>query len=66
MKADLILHDKVTEPESIYDLAKMLHRNLKKIKTLKRQAYGFKDMEFFKIKIMAIHETRYALVGSTG
>ena len=27
-----------------------------KIKTMKRQAYGFRDMEFFKLKIMAIHE----------
>ena len=34
-----------------------------KIKTMQRQAYGFRDMEFFKLKIMAIHETKYALVG---
>ena len=34
-----------------------------KIKTMKRQAYGFRDLEFFKLKVMAIHETRYALVG---
>ena len=34
-----------------------------KIKTMKRQAYGFRDQEFFKLKIMALHETRYALVG---
>jgi len=34
-----------------------------KIKTMKRMAYGFRDMEFFKLKIMAIHETKYALVG---
>jgi transposase len=34
-----------------------------KIKTMKRQAYGFRDHEFFKLKILAIHETRYALVG---
>jgi len=34
-----------------------------KIKTFKRQAYGFRDDEFFKLKILAIHETRYALVG---
>jgi transposase len=34
-----------------------------KIKTMKRQAYGFRDREFFKLKILAIHETRYALVG---
>ena len=34
-----------------------------KIKTMKRQAYGFRDPEFFKLKILGIHETRYALVG---
>ncbi len=34
-----------------------------KIKTMKRQAYGFRDLEFFKLKIMAIHKTRYTLVG---
>jgi len=26
-------------------------------------AYGFRDMEFFKLKIMALHEAKYALVG---
>ena len=34
-----------------------------KIKTMKRQAYGFRDKQFFKLKIMAIHKTKYALVG---
>jgi transposase len=34
-----------------------------KIKTMKRQAYGFRDLEFFKLKILAIHETNYALIG---
>ena len=34
-----------------------------KIKTMKRQAYGFRDHQFFKLKIMALHETKYALVG---
>jgi transposase len=34
-----------------------------KIKTMKRQAYGFRDKEFFKLKILAMHETRYELVG---
>jgi len=34
-----------------------------KINTMKRQAYGFRDREFFKLKILAIHETRYVLVG---
>jgi len=34
-----------------------------KIKVLQRQAYGFRDVEFFKLKIKALHETKYALVG---
>jgi transposase len=34
-----------------------------KIKTMQRQAYGFRDRDFFKLKIYALHETNYALVG---
>jgi len=34
-----------------------------KIKTMKRQAYGFRDQEFLRLKILGIHETKYALVG---
>jgi transposase len=34
-----------------------------KIKTMQRQAYGFRDQEFFKLKIYALHEAKYALVG---
>ncbi len=34
-----------------------------KIRTMQRQAYGFRDHEFFKLKILGIHETKYALVG---
>src|SRR5262249_25389336 len=34
-----------------------------KIKTMQRQAYGFRDREFFKLKIYALHRTKYALVG---
>jgi len=34
-----------------------------KIKLLQRQAYGFRDPEFFKLKIKGLHETKYALVG---
>jgi len=34
-----------------------------KIKTMQRQAYGYRDQEFFKLKIFAIHEATYALVG---
>jgi transposase len=34
-----------------------------KIRVLQRQAYGFRDTEFFKLKIYALHETRFELVG---
>ena len=34
-----------------------------KIKTMKRQAYGYRDHQFFKLKIYALHRTKYALVG---
>jgi transposase len=34
-----------------------------KIKTMQRQAYGFRDHEFFVLKILAIHQATYALVG---
>lgn len=34
-----------------------------KIKTMKRQAYGFRDMEFFKLKIFALHDSTYAFSG---
>ena len=34
-----------------------------KIKTMNRQAYGFRDHAFLKLKILGIHETKRALVG---
>jgi transposase len=34
-----------------------------KIQLLKRQAYGYRDHEFFHLKIYALHLARYALVG---
>jgi transposase len=34
-----------------------------KIQAMKRQAYGFRDREFYKLKILGVHETKYALVG---
>jgi transposase len=34
-----------------------------KIQAMKRQAYGFRDHDFFKLKILAIHQAKYALVG---
>ena len=34
-----------------------------KIKVLKRKAFGYRDKEFFKLEIYAIHQTKYALCG---
>ena len=34
-----------------------------KIKTLQKMAYGFRDKEFFKLKIFALHTSKYALIG---
>lgn len=34
-----------------------------KIKTMKRQAYGYRDQEYFTLRIMAIHESSYRLTG---
>jgi len=34
-----------------------------KIKTLKRQAYGFRDRIYFKLKIYAIHLAKFELIG---
>lgn len=34
-----------------------------KIQVMKRQAYGFRDYAFFKLKILGLHETKHALVG---
>ena len=34
-----------------------------KIKALQRQAYGFRDHNFYKLKLLGLHEAHYALVG---
>jgi transposase len=34
-----------------------------KIKTLKRQAYGFRDMGYFKLRLYHLHTQRYSLSG---
>jgi len=34
-----------------------------KIKTLKRQAYGFRDMAYFKLRLYHLHTQRYSLAG---
>lgn len=34
-----------------------------KIKLLQRQAYGYRDLDFFKLKLLALHRAQHALVG---
>ena len=34
-----------------------------KIKTLNRQAYGYRDEDFFILKLLGLHESRYKLTG---
>ncbi|MEN6506086.1 MAG: transposase, partial [Planctomycetaceae bacterium] len=34
-----------------------------KIKTLQRRAYGYRDQQYFTLRIYALHEAKYALVG---
>jgi transposase len=34
-----------------------------KIKTLQRQAYGYRDQDYFTLRIYGLHQTKYALVG---
>ncbi|MDD9303512.1 MAG: ISL3 family transposase [Desulfobacter sp.] len=34
-----------------------------KIKTMKRKAYGYRDSEFFRLKLLDLHNKRYALIG---
>ena len=34
-----------------------------KIKTLQRQAYGYRDQEFFHLRIYSIHRAKYVLLG---
>lgn len=34
-----------------------------KIKTMKRQAYGYRDQHYFRLKIYALHEAKFELIG---
>ena len=34
-----------------------------KIKTMKRQAYGFRDIEYFKLRLYHLHNQRYSFTG---
>lgn len=34
-----------------------------KIKTMKRQAYGYREQKFFELRILAMHDKTYAFLG---
>ena len=56
-----------TEILAYYDLNKMSSGPIEginnRIKTLNRQAYGYRDWEFYELKIKASHEAKYAFSG---
>ena len=35
-----------------------------KIKVLKRQAYGYRDLDFFSLRILCLRQTRFQLTGT--
>ena len=35
-----------------------------KIKVLKRKAYGYRDLEFFQLQILFIHDSEFKLAGT--
>lgn len=41
----------------------MVEGLINKIKTLKRQAYGFRDIQYFKLRLYHLHDQRYSLAG---
>jgi len=49
-----------------YDFNKMssgpMEGTNNKIKTLQKRAYGYRDMDFFKLKVKSLHQTKYALI----
>ncbi len=40
-----------------------LERTNNKIKTMKRQAYGYRDEKYFQLKLFALHEAKFQLIG---
>ena len=49
-----------------YDFDKMssgpMEGTNNKIKTLQKRAYGYRDIDFFKLKVKSLHRTKYALI----
>ena len=49
-----------------YDFEKMSSEPMEgtnnKIKILQKRAYGYREMEFFKLKVKSLHKTKYALI----
>lgn len=45
------------------DLPRPLEGTNNKIKLLQRQAFGYRDKEFFKLRLLGLHRNQHALVG---
>ena len=46
----------------LYNIDRAFRRGHNKIKVLKRKAYGYRDDDYFALKILSLHETRYVLL----
>ena len=61
-----LLGKHTSEILAYYDFDKMSSGRMEgtnnKIKTLQKRAYGYRDMEYFKLKIKSLHESKYALL----
>ena len=66
MKFAKTLTKYTSEILAYYDFNKMssgpMEGTNNKIKTLQKRAYGYRDIEFFELKVKALHETKYALI----
>lgn len=60
----LLKHQKAVLNYFIYPLTNARTEGIiNKIKTLKKQSYGFRNMNNFMLKIYSIHKSRYSLIG---
>ncbi len=48
---------------SLPDFERPLGRREQQDQTLQRQAYGYRDLEFFHLRIYSIHRAKHELVG---
>lgn len=48
---------------NLRSMAQQLEGINNKIKTMKRQVYGYRDMDFFRLKLPSLHDATYPFSG---